>query len=107
MNYGKRRMQRTIGEKTFTMREENTSIHNILITTGAGIGNLINLTPLIIIVKREYPDANIDLLTLKRHEGMLNGWDGIRNIYVCPDNMPVDMEYDFVIEGMSKVVAYK
>ncbi len=108
MNYkDRRRKTRKIGEKTYS---KNTEINNkILITSGAGIGNLINLTPLIIKVKECYPDASIDLLTLERNKDVLKGWDVINKIYCFPDDNKefIQNEYDFIIEGMPKVAQYE
>lgn len=106
MIYKKRRLQRKIGDKTYIKHsDENSFIENILITAGAGIGNVINLTPMIITVKEIYKDAEIDLFTLERNKDVLEGWDIIRKIYNYPDNLPT-RDYDFIIEGMPVVNQY-
>ena len=80
----------------------------ILVTQPYGIGNIINATPLIDILRRSYPKATIDLVC--NYAGVLKGWKALDNIYETDKlhrclNKKYDVIYCCVPRGINVVKA--
>jgi heptosyltransferase-3 len=62
------------------MTQIPTDIRQILVGTGSGFGNVLLATPLIRTLRKAYPDATIDVLTLRGRSAILAGNPDINEI---------------------------
>lgn len=86
------------------IQENIKKAKRILVIKSYGIGNLINITPLLIKLK-ELTEAEIDFLGEKQARELFKGWDLINNIYVYPDDKLTikNNKYDFILNGIMDV----
>lgn len=81
---------------------------DILIVKSYGIGNIINMTPLIRKVSELYPQSKIDLLVSDGYEEVLEGWDIINRIYTPTDINQMKQRqkesYDLIIDGVYRSI---
>ena len=78
------------------------NVKNILVVKSHGIGNIINITPVVIKLHEMYPHAKIDLLLKNGYKSVLEGWDIINEIYNLGElqHSSEKNKYDFIIEGV-------
>jgi len=74
----------------------------ILVTKLMGIGNVINISPLIIKLKELMPDYDIDFLCNDKCKKIFDGWKCINKVYTYPSTYHniQNINYEFVITGV-------
>jgi heptosyltransferase-2 len=86
----------------FMIQPQAPSYQRILVTKGEGIGNVVNMTPTIRLLRSAFPSARIEFLCSSVNAEILRGWDAIDRIIAFPEEVDVlkNTEYDLVVEGV-------
>jgi lipopolysaccharide heptosyltransferase II len=67
-------------------REGAVRVRRILMAKFWGIGNIVMLLPVIRLVRRRYPDAEIHFLTLRRNREILDGFRDLDRVWTLDDH---------------------
>ena len=79
-------------------------ISNILVIRPGGIGDAVLLIPSLKVLKKQFPDTNIDILAEKRNAGILRGNKLVNSLYLYDELSPSGLlavlknRYDAVID---------
>lgn len=79
--------------------QQPTDLKNILVIKCNGIGNIVLITPVIIKLHEEYPEAKIDLLVDKpQYVEVLRGWELLNKIYIV--GTQINTKYNLIFNGL-------
>ena len=92
-------------------------ISNILVIRPGGIGDAVLLIPSLKVLKKQFPDAEIDILAEKRNAGIFRGNKLVNSLYLYDEFKPNGLfavlknNYDVVIDTeqwhkLTSVIAY-
>lgn len=70
-------------------QEGTVEVRRILMVKLWGFGNIVLLLPIIAMVRRRFPDARIDFLTLKRNRKLLEDHPGLDGVYCIDETTTV------------------